>query len=105
MQGHLTVAVHENERSTVLSLDGELDLASAVHLDAVLSRVASATGQIVIDLERLRFIDVAGLRALLAASERAEREGRRLALINVGPPVQRLLALAQATDLLPVLEG
>lgn len=102
MPGYLSVAVREHERSTVVHVEGELDLASSGHLEAVIREARRATAPLmVVDLEKLRFIDMAGLRVLIKAREQAEGEGRRLVLANVREPVRRVLALARVEALFP----
>jgi anti-sigma B factor antagonist len=103
MDSELSVAVREQERTTVLSLDGELDLASCAALERELERVQSSRSQrLVLDLSELTFMDLSGLRVIIAAHRQAERGGKRLVLAHVRPSIMRLLELTRATDLLPV---
>jgi anti-sigma B factor antagonist len=104
VSAYLSVAVREHDRSTVLYVEGELDLGSSPYLEQAI-REAHSAGRplVVIDLEKLRFIDMAGLRALIAAHERAEQQGQKLVLANVGDPVRRVLILAHVEELLPEL--
>lgn len=106
MEGYLSVGVHINERSAIVSVDGELDLASSPRLEQAIAEAdRSPRPLVVLDLKHLRFIDMAGLRVLLEAHERTEAEGRRLVLTNVPEPVRRVLALAQVDELLPLENG
>jgi anti-sigma B factor antagonist len=105
VQAYLSVAVRESERSIVVYVEGELDLASSVDLADVISRVARRSARVVVDLEKLRFIDMAGLRVLVSAYDDARDAGRRVVLANVREPVRRVLTLAQAGPLLPRLQG
>jgi anti-sigma B factor antagonist len=102
---YLTVAVREHERSTVLHVEGELDLGSSGYLEEAI-RQARRSGPplVVVDVEKLRFIDMAGLRVLIAAHARAEEEGERLVLANISDPVRRVLTLAQVDELLPEIK-
>lgn len=102
MQVYLTVGVRETERSTVLYVDGELDLASARQLEEAISRARrSAPELVVLDLEKLEFIDMAGLRVLTSAHQLATQEGQGLVLANVPDQIRRVLVLAEADELLP----
>ena len=76
-----------------LSLRGELDLACARELDAVLCVADAGAEILVLDLDRLKFIDVSGARALRAAAERARGNGRRLIAVNAPEHVERWLKL------------
>ena len=105
MSAYLNVAVREHKSSTVLHIEGELDLGSSRQLDEVISLAQRKHPPVlVVDLEKLRFIDMAGLRVLIAARERADQEGQRLVLANLREPVRRIVNLAQVGDLLPELQ-
>ena len=47
----------------------------------------------VLDLSRLAFMDVAGMRVLLDAARRAKRSGGALVVFNPQPSIRRLFAL------------
>jgi anti-anti-sigma factor len=85
---------------TLVVAHGELDLATAPDLDAVL--VAQA-GRVIVDLRRLTFIDASGLRALLAADERSRQDGMNLRFIP-GELVRRLFEAAGMPDRLTYVE-
>jgi anti-anti-sigma factor len=82
---------------------GELDLVAAPilreHVDELL---ASGFRELVIDLRRVTFIDLTGVRLLLTLAEDAAGDGWRLSLTQAGEQVRRLLTLTGALDRLPV---
>jgi anti-anti-sigma factor len=87
--------IHRCGWESRLTLEGDLDLASAPILEAELDRLACHPACLVIvDLRRLSFMDVAGMRVLLAAREQALERGIRLAFIRGPRAVQRLFSLA-----------
>ncbi|MEU9041052.1 MULTISPECIES: STAS domain-containing protein [unclassified Kitasatospora] len=67
-------------------------------MDAALERAPRA----VVDLSRVDSVDPAGLGALVAAANRAERAGRILTLRVSGGRVKRLLRLTGPHRRLPV---
>jgi anti-sigma B factor antagonist len=91
----LTIEVRRESDRIVLTLSGELDLLGAPRL---LSEIENATVDsadiVVLDLDGVCFIDSGGLRAVLAAHERASGRGQRLALTPGSPQVERLLSVA-----------
>ena len=104
MSAYLNVAVREHESSTVLHIEGELDLGSSRELDEVINLAQRKRPPVlVVDLEKLRFIDMAGLRVLIAARERADQEGQQLVLVNLRAPVRRIVNLARMGEWLPEL--
>jgi anti-anti-sigma factor len=94
----------EIERATegetlVLTLRGELDLASVTTLEREL-RDAGDNGfrHIVIDLSGLEFMDSSGLHCLLRAKTNADANHGRFSLRPGGEQVQRLFELTRLVD-------
>ena len=87
-----------------LALRGELDMLSAPMLSRELETAAqSRPPRIVLDLARLSFVDVSGLRAILDAARDARREGRTLVVANPMPHIVRLLELTAIDQSVEVL--
>jgi anti-anti-sigma factor len=72
MDAYFTVTNHRSRCCEVIRLAGELDIASAHHLEAVLDRMMVIPDHMVIDVSRLTFIGSDGLRLLVRASELVE---------------------------------
>ncbi len=89
-----SVTVHRGLRQDIVTVVGELDLATAPQLSPVIHRLlARGRNRITIDLARMTFVDVSALSALLTA----QRDVRRLAgvlTVSHNPRLARLLALA-----------
>ncbi|MEV6294661.1 STAS domain-containing protein [Streptomyces sp. NPDC051896] len=81
---------------------GELDVASAPRLQAVLRDCADRGEHITMDPECVRFIDGAGLRPLAEADACARRQGRRFTIVSAARPVRRVMGL---TDLGHLVES
>lgn len=106
MTAYLRIGLRATEQSTVLRVEGELDLASSRELAEALSYARrTAPPLLVVDLGKLRFLDMAGLRVLLDAYREATAEGQRLVLANVPGRIRRVLSLAEVEDLLPEIQG
>ena len=69
---------------------GELDLGAAPTLCAAL---AGCDGDVELECSELTFIDVAGIRALLAVDEACSRRGAKLSITNASQPLRRLVEL------------
>lgn len=90
----------------MIAVSGELDLASSPALQEELDRVASSDARLlIIDLRQLDFMDSTGLSVLVRAHQRAEEQGRRLAMVNGPQQVQRLLSLTGVVDRLTVVDS
>jgi anti-anti-sigma factor len=84
---------------TVVTLSGELDLASTPTLERELDAVESAGAKrILIDLGGVGFMDSTGLQALLRARERATAGGLQLILRRGPHQVQRVFELTKTVD-------
>jgi anti-sigma B factor antagonist len=79
----------------VLSLRGELDLATVSLLQERLDRAGPGKAAIVIDLSRLRFIDSCGLHLLVRAERELRDSGVQLVLVRGPRAVQRVFALTR----------
>lgn len=94
MESSFRVDVRSEDKTAVVAVSGELDLASGPALERELSRaLASPAAALIIDLRELEFIDSTGLGILIKAHQRAQAEGRRLAVVKGPSQVQRLLGL------------
>jgi anti-sigma B factor antagonist len=105
VQSHFRVEVRNADAATVITVSGELDLASSPALEEELERVAQSDAKVVVvDLRHLEFMDSTGLSVLVRAHQRAEENGRRLGLVNGSQQVQRLLTLTGVADRLTLTD-
>jgi anti-sigma B factor antagonist len=104
VQSHFRVEVRSEDRATVIAVSGELDLASSPALQEELDRVSSDSELLIIDLRELDFMDSTGLSVLVRAHQRAEEQGRRLAMVKGPQQVQRLLSLTGVADRLTLVD-
>jgi anti-sigma B factor antagonist len=98
--GELVVSRERRADMVVLSLSGELDLATSALLERELDAAEAARPmRLVVDLAGLEFIDSSGLNTLVQAHERASENGHQL-LLRQGPrPVRRLFELTNTVGL------
>ncbi len=98
--------MQERGAGTVISLSGELDLASSPALEEAIDRVfASETKVVVIDLRRLEFMDSTGLSIIVKAQQTAEDRDVQLNVVNGPAQVQRLLSLTGVADRVSLIEA
>jgi anti-sigma B factor antagonist len=89
----LDIQVQSTPEATVVTLRGELDLASAPRVDAALDVLEA--GDVVLDLRSLTYLDSTGVYLLLRRDREARALGRRFTLRPGPPPVQRLFSLTR----------
>ena len=105
MQSHFRLEVQSQGRAIVLSVSGELDLASSPALQEELQRAAASDSDLlIIDLRELDFMDSTGLSVLVRAHQRAEEQGRQLAMVKGPQQVQRLLSLTGVADRMTLID-
>jgi stage II sporulation protein AA (anti-sigma F factor antagonist) len=88
-----------------VSARGELDIATAPQLDAVLCDVEARDRRVAVDLHALTFMDSSGVNLLVRHAVRAHCMGFALAIVPPVARVARVLDLAGVTHLLPIVEG
>lgn len=81
--------------AAVVAAAGEIDIATGAALRRRLVVALDEHPAVAVDMSAVTFIDCAGLRALLAARNHADRQGRHLTVHNPSRPVRRLLALTR----------
>lgn len=95
---HLT---HESGVSTV-ALAGELDLAGASNVQALLFEQAQAPGvrDVLVDLADVVFLDSTAVGALVSAFNHTREQGRGFAVVNPSAAALRVLALTGLDEIL-----
>jgi anti-sigma B factor antagonist len=88
----------------VLSLDGDLDIATAGALLDSVTRLLAAGGvsQLLVDLAEVRFLDSSGVRALLQARQAVDAAGATFAVSRPREFVAEVLRMAAVDQLLGV---
>lgn len=79
-------------RTAILTIVGEVDLATAPVLRDAMARCFSDARRIVLDARQVTFLDMTGADLLAAAAHRAAHEHRRFILMP-SPKVRHVLAL------------
>lgn len=90
------IDVGELDDARLVTVSGEIDLASAPRLEEALT--AGGGDTVIADLLDVGFIDSTGLRSLMTAKERISDAGGRLLLVSGDGPVERILDLTRLTD-------
>lgn len=97
----------ECSKHTVLTLDGEIDLAAAPAVRASLASIVNDKlgRDVVIDLRDVTFMDSTGVGALLSAYRRLKLQQRALVLAGPQPIVARVLGITHVDLLFPVVDS
>ena len=90
----------ETERigpNLIVRVDGELDLeTSPIFREKVESKLNQyeMIKHLILDLQKVNFIDSSGLGAILGRFKRLSQQGGRVSAVNVSPQVQRIFELS-----------
>lgn len=101
----LEISTEEGEGRISVALAGELDIASAPQFEEGLEKIEDgAPALLLLDLRKVEFIDSTGLRAVIAADERARSAGRRLVIIRGTAAVERVFSVTQLDQRLDIVD-
>jgi anti-sigma B factor antagonist len=92
--------LHFADRGTpILTVSGELDLATAVDLEnRVRSAIEHTEGDLMLDMSKVTYIDSSGLSVVLEARHLLERTGRTLIINDPSASVTAILAICGLAD-------
>lgn len=94
MDAQLSVEVSVVGDQTVITVNGEVDAASADGVrNRILEAIEAGTKRVAIDMQDVSFMDSSGLRVLIAGYKAAESSGGTLTVQNPSDVVLRLLEI------------
>jgi anti-sigma B factor antagonist len=101
-----SISTSDGDGRVVVTIRGELDLATAPELETALLERLDAGQEVVLDLRELQFMDSSGLRVLVTAHARAGDGGPRFAIVRplAGGEVAKILDIAGIEQQLNVVE-
>ena len=90
----------------VWRLRGEIDAANSQRIELeLLDAVARGTGDVVVDLTDVSFIDSSGLGSLVAVAAEVRARGGHFAVVSGPPHVMRVFDLLQADELMELVDS
>jgi anti-sigma B factor antagonist len=88
-----------------IALSGEFDISCARKVEEELRRVEDDRPRtLVLDLRGLSFMDSTGLRVILSADSRANKDGRRLAIVQGPDAVRRVFQITRLDERLDIVD-
>jgi anti-sigma B factor antagonist len=102
MGGTLDITVRDERGVVVAAVAGEIDISSVAQLRERLYELADNGGTLIVDLNRVTFIDSAGLGALVGTARRAAENGGSLYAVCAQPQPRRLLWLTGVDKRIPL---
>jgi anti-anti-sigma factor len=101
-----SVTVDDAGERLVVTVRGELDLATAPQLEDALLPPLREGGRALLDLRALAFMDSTGVRVIVAAHLAGEESGGGLSLVRTDPqgPVGRVLEISGLDAVLDIVD-
>lgn len=97
----MTIDIKTNAEETIIEIAGRLDTATAPVLDKMISEDIQDTQKIILDLNGLEYISSAGLRVLLCAQKKMQKNGS-MKVRNVCEAVMDILEMTGFADILAI---
>jgi anti-sigma B factor antagonist len=91
MSDALDITVRGERGVVIAAVAGDVDISTVAQLRECLFELADSGETLIVDLNRVAFIDSAGLGALVGAARRAVAHGGSLHAVCAQPPTRRLL--------------
>jgi anti-sigma B factor antagonist len=98
----LTVEVCQEPGHVLVTVAGEIDIATVPQLRERLAAAAASGRPLIVDLDRVTFIDASGLGVLASAARRAAAHGASLHAVCARHQVQRLFTITGLDRQIPL---
>ena len=115
MNSDLTIRVRREPGCAIVTVAGEIDIATVATLRSRLNALADSGRPVIADLDQVGFMDASGLGAIVGASRRAAAQGTSLQVVCDRRQTRQLFRLAglerqirlprTLTEALQALEG
>ena len=102
MGGALTITVRSERGAVIAAVTGEIDISTVPQLRERLFELADNGGTLIVDLNRVTFIDSAGLGALVGTARRADEHGGSLHAVCDRPQTRKLLWMTGVDRRIPL---
>lgn len=98
------ILVETTNGACVVDLYGEIDASLREQASDSMVDVFASSADVIIDAERVTFLDSTGLAFIFQLKQAAEQDGRSVRLRRPSPAVTELIELAGMADLITVEE-
>jgi len=102
MDGALAIAVRRERGVVIAEVTGDIDISTVPQLRERLFELADSGQTLIVDLNRVTFIDSAGLGALVGTARRAAAHGGSLHAVCARPQTRKLLWLTGVDRRIPL---
>jgi anti-anti-sigma factor len=103
MKEALIIRARHQPGYVLITVAGEIDIATAPQLRERLTALAASGRPLVVDLAQVSFLDAAGLGVLAGTAHRARARGTSLHVISARPQIRRLFAITGLDRHIPLV--
>ena len=100
----MTINKEKNNGILTLAIEGRLDTVTAPELEKVVNEETADIKELVLDMNALEYISSAGLRVLLAAQKKMNRQGEMI-IRNVNDVIMEIFEVTGFVDILTFSES
>ena len=97
----MTINKEKNNGILTLAIEGRLDTVTAPELEKVVNEETADVRELILDMKGLEYISSAGLRVLLAAQKKMNKQGV-MKLTDVCDAVMEVFEMTGFTDILDI---
>ena len=96
----INISFKETENMWVFAPEGELDIFSSPNFkEKVVNAYDSRNSDIIIDLEKLEYVDSTGLGALISIFRKLKESNNKIIIDNIKPNIKKLFLITELDKL------
>lgn len=97
----MTIKKTQNGSALVVAVEGRLDTMTAPELEKALNEALDGVTALTLDFDKLVYISSAGLRVLLSAQKKMNKQGE-MKLIHVNETIMEIFEVTGFSDILTI---
>ncbi len=102
----MDIKIEKIGKHTLVKLAGRLDITQSDEVESALTKdIQSGEGDMIINLGQISYISSSGIRVFVGMVRELGRQGRKLKLCNITPPVKKVFDVVELLDLFDVYEN
>ena len=103
----MQISVRRIDKTAILELTGAIDLSSSPEVRKILLRELreSRTPRVILNLEKVKYIDSSGVASLVEGLKASRDIGSRLLLFGLSPIVRQVLQLTRLLKIFEIYEN
>lgn len=100
----MDITVKKDDKKILIALDGSLDIYTSLDLKATLEEhVQGDTPEVIIDMEKLNYIDSSGIGILIKALNYVQGLNGKLSVANLKPVIEKVFKVSGLTTYFEIL--